>query len=75
MNDHDRENLKFLLGADEETLRDWYEKMDDDDHKYASEIMEEYAEELRIRHSIIDAEIAAENNISDAAEYLKKFRL
>lgn len=75
MNERDRENLQFLLNADEETLNDWYEKMDIDDHEYASEIMEEYAEELRIRHSIIDAEIAAEKNVSDAAVYLKKFTL
>lgn len=75
MNERDRENLQFLLNADEETLKDWYDKMDIDDHEYASEIMEEYAEELRLRHAIIDAEIAAEKNVSDATVYLKKFTL
>ena len=75
MNAYDRENLQFLLNADKETLRDWYDQMDTDDHEYASEIMEEYAKELRVRHAMIDAEIAAEKNISDSAVYLKKFTL
>ena len=77
MNDHDRENLNFLLNADEETLRDWYTKMEIDDHEYASEIMEEYAEELRVRHAIIDSEIAIDekSDITTVANYLKKFTL
>lgn len=75
MSEHDWQNLQFLLNADEATLRDWYDKMDVDDHEYASEIMEEYAEELRLRHAIIDAEVAAEKDISAASAYLKKFTL
>lgn len=54
MNSRDWENLQFLLNADEETLRDWYEQMDVDDHEYASEIMTMYSQELKTKGVLID---------------------
>ncbi len=46
MNQHDRDNLDFLLGASPEVIEDWYEQMSDDDIEYAFELLEEYAQEL-----------------------------
>jgi hypothetical protein len=46
MNDHDKDNLNFLLTASPEVLKDWYESVDEDDHAYAQELMAAYAEEL-----------------------------
>ena len=47
MNEHDRSNLNFLLNASAETLKDWYEKMDEDDHLYAQELLAMAALELK----------------------------
>lgn len=73
MNDWDRENVKFLLGADAETLKDWYDHVDEDDHQYASEILEAYNQELKLKLSMYECEATTE--IVDAAKYLKRFRL
>ena len=35
MNDHDKANLEFILSADKETLKDWYESLSDDEKLYA----------------------------------------
>lgn len=76
MNEHDRENLQFLLNAGEETLRDWYSKVDEDDHEYASEIMTMYSEELAIKSRFYAVEeVDLTGLIPDAESYLKKFSL
>lgn len=75
MNDYDRENLQFLLNADEETLKDWYGKVDVDDHEYASELLALYSEELTIKSSIYAVEEMILNVTPDADKYIKKFTL
>jgi len=76
MNEYDKENLQFLLNADEETLSDWYDKVDVDDHEYASELLAQYAEELAIKSSIYDIETVDLTGLtSDADDYIKKFTL
>ena len=47
MNEHDRSNLKFLLNASAETLKDWWDKVDEDDHQYAQELLAMAALELK----------------------------
>ena len=47
MNDHDRNNLNFLLNIDGETFEDWYAQTDEDDRVYAQELLALAAEELR----------------------------
>lgn len=72
MNDHDRENLKFLLHADEKVLRDWYSKMEQDDIAYALELLHAASLEL------VDQAVELSADMSDCAEakeYLSKFRL
>lgn len=46
MNQHDRDNLDFLLNASPEVIEDWYEQMSDDDIEYAFELLAEYSQEL-----------------------------
>lgn len=73
MNDYDRGNLEFLLNADKETLLEWYNVVDEDDHEYASELMMLYSEELVIKNRLIDdTEIL---KTQDAILLLKTFRL
>lgn len=46
MDQHDRDNLNFLLSASADVLRDWYEHVDDDDVQYALELLHAYKLEL-----------------------------
>lgn len=46
MNEHDRDNLNFLLSASPEVLKDWYDSVDEDDHVYAQELLNAYSQEL-----------------------------
>lgn len=48
MNQHDRDNLDFLLSASPEVIEDWYEQMSEDDIQYAFELLEAYSQELEI---------------------------
>jgi len=73
MTDYDRDNLFFLLNADEETLKDWYNTVDEDDIEYASELMAEYSKELRVR--AIFAECENTQTVVDAVSTLKKYML
>ena len=72
MNDYDRDNLNFLLNASPETLEDWYEKMDEDDHEYASELLSAYGEELKVRNALAVDDVSTTN---DAENLLRKYRL
>jgi hypothetical protein len=46
MDQHDRDNLNFLLSASSEVLLDWYNHVDDDDVVYALELLNFYKLEL-----------------------------
>lgn len=46
MNQHDRDNLDFLLNASPAVIEDWYEQMSDDDIEYAFELLAAYSQEL-----------------------------
>ena len=48
-NDWDRDNLNFLLNASPEVMQDWEEQADEDDRAYAQELLDAYAEELRLQ--------------------------
>lgn len=60
MNDHDRQNLNFLLYSSPEVIADWYAKVDEDDHVYAQELLAMAALELKERaHELrVEAELA-----------------
>lgn len=77
MNEHDRNNLQFLLNASEATLRDWYITVSDDDHVYASELLDQYAAELRNQNPeeiFFEAQLAV-SPWPEAEALLNKFRL
>lgn len=62
MTPNDRSNLKFLLNADVETIRAWYDSVDAEDHEYAMELMAAYSQELRERSIEIQIERALEDS-------------
>lgn len=74
MNDWDRNNLNFLLNADKETLEDWHNYADEDDYKYAMELLEAARMELQLKELLLIDEVAVED-LSDAQAVLDKFRL
>jgi hypothetical protein len=74
MNNHDRDNLKFLLYSSESTLRDWHDQADPDDLAYAHELLAIAAAELRdgaiaLR---VEAELALNPDYADARVILDK---
>ena len=78
MNTHDRKNLKFLLAAEPETIRDWAGKMNSDDINYAQELLLQHADDLRerSREILVEAEMARlDNTYGIARDYLAKFTL
>jgi hypothetical protein len=72
MTKHDWDNLQFLLNATPETLCDWYDKMEEDDHEYASDLLALYGEELEVKSALIkDPEI---KDFGEAADILARYR-
>ena len=41
MKKRDKQNLKFLMNASPETLKDWYDQTDEDDRAYAAELLQQ----------------------------------
>ena len=78
MNQHDRSNLEFLLAADNSVIRDWASKMPADDIKYAQELLDSYALELREKSVALltEARLAQMDNVyPEAIRVIDKFRL
>ena len=76
MNEHDRSNLEFLLAADNSVIRDWASKMPADDIKYAQELLDAYALELREKSVALltEARLAQMDNVyPDALRVIDKF--
>lgn len=46
MNQHDRDNLNFLMTSSDEVLREWYSSANEDDLSYAEELLSAYEMEL-----------------------------
>lgn len=68
MNDHDRQNLRFLLALSDEGLRLFLDQCDADDYLYAIELLMVYRMELE-ELSEDDLDLTEANNI------LSKFRI
>ena len=74
MTPNDRANLKFLLNASEDVLRDWYACVEADDHVYAMEIMAAYSAEIREQSIEFQIEKLVEaSDWRESAELLSKF--
>lgn len=65
MNDEDRLNLHFLTHSSEDVLQDWYSKVDEDDHKYASALLTCASWEIM---DLLD-------DIDVSSDYLSKFSI
>jgi hypothetical protein len=48
MNDWDKDNLKFLLQSDSETIDEWFHYSDKDDIKYALELIRTARNEMLV---------------------------
>lgn len=70
MNDHDRQNLNFLLNSSPEVIADWYTKVDQDDIDYAQELLAMAALELKEEAQAL--RIEAELAILDRFELAEK---
>ncbi len=70
MNEHDASNLMFLLSSEDSVLRDWYSKMDEDDHKYAAELLYLFKEALN--NEEIEIKLKKEKKFKLANDILKK---
>lgn len=59
-NDWDRDNLNFLLNATPDVIAEWNAQADEEDVAYARELLDAYAEELRLQaHDLhIEAKLA-----------------
>jgi hypothetical protein len=78
MNQHDKHNLKFLLAAEIDVIRDWAGKMGSDDINYAQELLLQHASDLRerSREILVEAEMQRlDSTYGIARDYLKRFTL
>jgi hypothetical protein len=76
MNDHDRNNLNFLLNIDGDTFNEWYAQTDEDDRVYAQELLALAAEELRDQAVAlrIEAELSVMNSFEQAQAVIGKIK-
>ena len=72
MNSWDRENLHFILDADEETLADFYSWATEDDLTYALELVRTAMAELLVQEAELMDEV---EDLSAARGVLKQFQL
>jgi len=73
-NDWDRENLNFLLNTKGDDFTAFWEQSDEDDKKYAQELMDAYARELQLKSELLEIESRLDN-LTDAKVMLEKFAL
>ena len=79
MNEHDRENLKFLMSVDRETLQDWFRSVTPDDIEYALQLLTRYSTEIDEHAKALKIDEALTTGRADsypeAVAVLEKFRL
>lgn len=78
MNNHDRQNIEFIRSRTPEELHQWLECLkefgDDAEIDYAYEMLSAARNQIEMELlELFDAD--AEENVSDAAQYLQRFRL
>lgn len=72
MNDWDRNNLHWILDADEDTLNDFYSWATDDDIQYALELVQTAKAELIAQEiELMDAV----DDVNQARDVLRQFQL
>lgn len=73
-NDWDRDNLNFLLNASADVMADWDAQADEEDREYAQELLDAYAEELRLeaKDLLIEATMSLMFEYPDAKRVIDK---
>lgn len=72
MNDRDRENFNFMLNADPETLKAWYESLSPDDLLYAQELIMQAKLELEMRVVELSDDV---DDLTEANIILDRYRI
>ena len=68
MNDWDKDNLKFLLQSEQETIDEWFHYSDKDDIKYALDLIRTARNEIMVYELGLLDDV---DHVNDAAEALK----
>jgi hypothetical protein len=71
MNPYDLKNLNFILSLNSEDIGPWLETQTEDDRLYAQELLDSFERELDVQEAMANPT----EDVSDAAEVLKKFTL
>lgn len=66
MNEHDRQNLNFLLNASPKVIAEWMSVVDQDDIDYAHELLAMAA--LELKEEALALRIEAELSVMDSFE-------
>jgi hypothetical protein len=76
MNDWDRNNLNFLLNADDRVIKDWTAQTSPDDIDYAHELLARYSDELRERSLalLVEAQLEIMPNYHEANMVIDRIR-
>ncbi len=76
MNEHDRQNLNFLLTASPAVIADWMSVVDQDDIDYAHELLAMAALELKEEALAlrIEAELSVMDSFEQAAAVIGKIK-
>ncbi len=75
-NEHDRNNLRFLMNSSRETLRKWYATCSEDDILYAKSLLDALALEIaeEMKTSLIESQIDSMKNFTEATAVLSYIR-
>jgi hypothetical protein len=74
MDENDRNNLDFLMALDSDGMRDWLANVDEDDVKYAFELLAEARLHIALRETELSVELNDHvEDVSQASEYLARF--
>lgn len=72
MNDHDLNNIRYIMSLDEHQFDEWMSKVGDDDINYAIEIIKARRVELMMEEALLNDEV---EDLSEAQKVLTKFTL
>lgn len=70
MNEYDYNNLQFLLNATEDTLRQWFEVVSEDDKEYAMELLQTAQGEILYFRMQYEEDVS---DLTEARNVLSKF--
>lgn len=74
MNKHDRDNLNYIMGLDDEQFDEWADSATDDDIRYALEILKTARVERMVQEQEL-LDLITNSDLTEARAVLQKFRL